>query len=48
MFEVPGNAALLDVIAQIIGRADAEKYVNERLLCVITTVGGELITRGRA
>ncbi len=36
-----GNTALFDAIAQTVGRADAEKRPDERVLCLIITDGEE-------
>jgi hypothetical protein len=40
-----GNTALLDAIAQTVGRADTEKRPNERVLCLIITDGEENSSR---
>jgi hypothetical protein len=40
-----GNTALFDAIAQTVGRADAEKRPDERVLCLIITDGEENSSR---
>jgi hypothetical protein len=40
-----GSTALFDAIAQTVGRADAEKRPNERVLCLIVTDGEENSSR---
>src|SRR5437867_4552427 len=40
-----GNTALLDAIAQTVGRADAEARHDERILCLIITDGEENSSR---
>ncbi len=41
-----GNTALFDAIVQTVGRADAEKRPDERVLCLIITDGEENSSRG--